>query len=96
MKNKISKLIFALMVPAMFVVGFFCCLNPFSIASATTIHGGAIYVGSGSLYTMNSGEISKSSASYGGGVMVVGGNFLLKDGTIYDNSATMHGGALYL
>lgn len=96
MKNKISKLIFALMVPAMFVVGLFCCFNPFSIASATTIHGGAIYVGSGSLYTMNSGEISKSSASYGGGVMVVGGNFLLKDGTIYDNSANMHGGALYL
>lgn len=84
------------MVPAMFVVGLFCCLNPFATATATTVHGGAIYVGKGSLYTMNGGEISKSSASYGGGVMVVGGNFLLKDGTIYDNSATMHGGALYL
>ena len=97
MKNKISKLIFALMVPAMFVVGLFCCLNPFSIANATTIHGGAIYVGKGSLYTMNGGEISNAKSEYGGGVMVVGGNFLLKDGTIYNNSAvSWHGGGVYV
>ena len=75
------------MVPAMFVVGLFCCLNPFSIASATTIHGGAIYVGKGSLYTMNGGSISNAKSEYGGGVMVVGGNFNFQNGTIYNNSA---------
>ncbi len=97
MKNKISKLIFALMVPAMFVVGLFCCLNPFSIANATTIHGGAIYVGKGSLYTMNGGEISNAKSEYGGGVMVVGGNFNFQNGTIYNNSAvSWHGGGVYV
>lgn len=97
MKNKISKLIFALMVPAMFVVGLFCCLNPFSITSATTIHGGAIYVGKGSLYTMNGGEISNAKSEYGGGVMVVGGNFNFQNGTIYNNSAvSWHGGGVYV
>ena len=97
MKNKISKLIFALMVPAMFVVGLFCCLNPFLAATATTLHGGAVYVGKGSLYTMNGGSISNAKSEYGGGVMVVGGNFNFQNGTISNNAAvSWHGGGVYV
>lgn len=57
---------------------------------------GAIYVGDGSTFAMNSGTISGHTTTYGGAVYVAsGGVFTMTGGSIEDNEAE-YGGAIYV
>ena len=49
------------------------------------------YVNNSSTFTLTSGEISKNSAEYGGGVYVSGGTFIMKGGSISNNTVTENG-----
>ncbi|GHS86205.1 hypothetical protein FACS189487_00020 [Campylobacterota bacterium] len=79
--------------------------NPITITGHTNNNiqpyysGGAVRVDGGS-FTMNSGEISNNSSSYGGGVYVDGGSFTMWGGAIRGNKANQgvynQGGGVYV
>lgn len=62
----------------------------------TKSNGGLLYIGKGSVHTMNGGKLSGQSAINGGAVYVAdGGTFILNDGEISNNQA-IYGGAIYV
>ncbi len=64
-------------------------------AATSGVNGGGAVAVAGGTFTLNTGDvvISNNSASYGGGVYVIGGKFVMSDGAITSNSAT-HGAAV--
>ena len=64
-------------------------------AATSGVYGGGAVAVTGGTFTLNNNNviITNNSASYGGGVYVSGGKFVMSDGAITSNSAT-HGGAV--
>ncbi len=64
-------------------------------AATSGVNGGGAVAVAGGTFTLNNNDviITNNSASYGGGVYVSGGKFVMSDGAITSNSAT-HGGAV--
>ena len=63
-------------------------------------YGGGIHINSGATFEMYGGSITKNQASNGGAIGVYGyaertTNILIAGGTISENKATSHGGAIY-
>ena len=98
MKKRLKKIL----VLAIFPIVLFLTLGIVSFGAilgnvvAAPQNGGAIIVGNGSKFNMESGSISGFNATNGGGVYVsAGGTFNMNGGAIYGNTAT-DGGGVYV
>jgi hypothetical protein len=61
--------------------------------ASTSVPGSGVSVNINGTFTMNGGEISGNTDSFGGGVAVLGGSFTMNDGKISGNTA-QHGGGV--
>jgi predicted outer membrane repeat protein len=68
-----------------------CKLN----SNTSRAHGGAVWIGSGTL-TLSSCTVSNNSSNYGGGIYVSGGTVVLSGCTVTSNSAALAGGGIYV